>query len=377
MRAAAIHTERAPMEEEEGSSAKHSARELRAHRLPAIEIAAQRNIGPLLRQRRLQALWRVVLFALAAVIGHWLVGLGLLPLLGMLATSILLSAVVTRLRAFGEAYRIVRATGAHAHPDDVVWWREMRLELQRKGRTIVAGLVAGALVGAGTLWWTTLHVEAWWAVPPCIAGLVYGLSSIQVVGPSPPDFALAGMEAQSQGCRIVVFRPFHSETSALARNALIPILEGYGRVDIVTDSTFERSAPSGIFGLDHTGSRARLHRFADAEWRAGVLALIRAADVAVVDITVTSPNVIWEVAQCYGLLPDHRVMLMLSAGIFGARSLQQYMRDFYRLLGENPEMPRDVRPFVFVFTPGAGQEVTLALAIHQKMGEIVARESSG
>jgi hypothetical protein len=185
-------------------------------------------------------------------------------------------------------------------------------------------------------------------------------------------------DAVASGCRIALFRPFRDGPAGVARNVLLPVLEGYGAVDIVADPTFDRAPPQGVFRREYTEQAppGPVHRFDDHAWQEGVRTIIGRADVAVLDLSAVSPNLVWEVAQCYRSLPPYRVILVLDSAAPRARSLQDHMRDFYNLLGKHPEMPRDVRPYVLIFTPGPSQEAALTIDIHRKMCEIVERETA-
>jgi hypothetical protein len=177
----------------------------------------------------------------------------------------------------------------------------------------------------------------------------------------------------------VLFRSFEERSSSLARSALAPILAGYGMLDIVLDETLERAESEGVFGLEggDIGELCKLHRFANAEWKDRVAEIIRDCDIAIIDLTRVSPGVIWELAQSYKHLPPYRIYGVINAGALENRSLKNHMTAFYDTLRTHPEMPANVRPYVFIFVPSAWQQEALANDIHRKMLEIIAIEEGG
>jgi hypothetical protein len=286
-----------------------------------------------------------------------------------------LAGAVTRLRGFGEAYRALRAVRAHLHPDQQAYLRSVSTGLRYESHAVGWRLAASLLLAAGVIGWAVASGARWWVLAACVLALAYGRSSVRALGPPSAGFTELTEAAAVGGCRIALFRPFRDETSALARNALLPILEGYGVVEVVGDPTFDRAAPEGVFRQEYgDAAPGQPHRFTNEEWQPRVAAIIEACDVAVLDVSIVSPGVVWEAARCYSTLPDYRVMLVLSQAALAGRRLDDFIRELYGLLGQHPEMPRDVHPRVFLFTPGAGEEEALAAAIHDKMIEIVVRE---
>ena len=154
------------------------------------------------------------------------------------------------------------------------------------------------------------------------------------------EFVSRGSEASSHsGCEIALFRPFDDDYSKFARNIIIPLLDGYGRVVYVTDRTFEDSSYRGVLGRpyseysDHIREiakdadestrkmlelvdsvqggdpmRSAGREFKDEEWREKVQELFDRLDIAVIDVSTASPNVLWELRECYHRLPPERVI---------------------------------------------------------------------
>jgi hypothetical protein len=347
----------------------------KARRWPALDVAASRNILPIVAQRRMQAVFSLALSAVVFV-AAWLFARASLPLLLLaMAAGFVLAGAATRLRRFGEVYRQFEAVRADLDADQQAYVQGVRRGLRVESRAVGWRIAGGLVLALAVTGWALMSGARWWVLLACVLGLAYGRSSVRALGPPSAGFAGLTAAAAANGCRIALFRPFREETSALARNALLPILEGYGVVDVVGDPTFDQAPVEGMFGQEQAKDVPRpIHRFSEEEWRRRVREIIEDCDVAVLDVSIASPGVVWEVAQCYAALPDYRVMLVLSQTAVAARPVGDFVREFYALLGQHPEMPRDVHPYVFLFTPGAGQEEALVVDVHRKMTEIVQRE---
>jgi hypothetical protein len=113
---------------------------------------------------------------------------------------------------------------------------------------------------------------------------------------------------------IIALRPFHNrDTSYLYRNLVAPVLGCYGSVTVVSDRTFaatERTVDDATFDLSEMGDAPLALTFTDDEWKKNVLGYIAISDFAVIDLTLPSVNLLWEVASCVQLLPPHRVFII-------------------------------------------------------------------
>src|SRR6185503_14330597 len=159
-----------------------------------------------------------------------------------------------------------------------------------------------------------------------------GRSAVRPVDFAPPEFSAMTPAADATACQIALFRPFRKDTSRMAR-ALLSILQGYGTVNLVGDPTFDEAVESGIFRrsdskVDHA---VVVHRFADV-WKPGVRELIEGADVAILDVSIIGAGVVWEIAQCYDVLPEYRVMLVLSQAALAGRNYHAFVGELYTLL---------------------------------------------
>jgi hypothetical protein len=340
---------------------------------PAVENAATRNEQILQRKRLAQASWNVCAICSVTAFVYFFAGVGPVVLGFVIIGGLLGGIAIKLLRAFGEQFRL---TTAMLDGTDREQAGALRAILNAGSRSVLAGLVVSVVTILAVAGWVAMSEGHVWVVLVCIVALAYALSSVEPLSPDASSFMKFTYTAQQKGCRIAVFRPFDRRSSTLARSALIPILAGYGKVDIVLDETFERAESDGEFGgqVDHFDELCTVHRFADSEWKDRVAEIIRDSDIAIIDWTTISPGVLWEIAQCYMYLPPYRIYGVVDGGVLESSSLKHHMSSFYDAIAAHPEMPEDVRPYIFYFAPGASQQMTLAIDIHRKMLEIIAIE---
>lgn len=250
----------------------------------------------------------------------------------------------------------------------------------------IAALGAGA-AAAGAMSW--LGIEAAW-VYWTVAGSL-GLLGVLVVGTDSkvsPGFMRARSLSRRSGCPIGLFRPFHRDYSAQAKNLLLPLLRGYGTVFFVEDASFTESAFTGLWSKDYQALPGIVggSRYTDEEWQRRVKAQLENIDVALVDISVPSANVVWEIKQCYDRLPSHRIIFVASADVLPTglpADLQD--RDFQaafwahiepilrglKELGANPT----TQPVCLIYSSEVEGQVWLASALFHAMSNIVALET--
>jgi hypothetical protein len=76
----------------------------------------------------------------------------------------------------------------------------------------------------------------------------------------------------------------------------------------------------------------RGHPRFEEKWQRRVLEELNEADIAVVDVSVPSVNVLWEIKQCYDLLPAHRVIFVGNADeILDASTVREFYYISYSL----------------------------------------------
>lgn len=208
---------------------------------------------------------------------------------------------------------------------------------------------------------------------------------------------LLDLDAQEFGCSIALFRPLYETYAGYARNWIIPLLDGYGRVTHVTDNTFESSDCDGLLGTAYgecpsvmsavmtdpgaverevfnladriTGSDIMAlygKKLDDAEWKQMVSDLFDALDVAVVDTSELTETVLWEIETCYHRLPPERVILIAHANSPG--SVEAHSRVLSERLAARG-IDRDAEPLLaYAEDEGLG---LFAVALHVRMRDIV------
>jgi len=115
------------------------------------------------------------------------------------------------------------------------------------------------------------------------------------------------LDPRELSCAIVLFRPAEDSCAERARNWIIPILDGYGHVTHVSDEAFDVSERNGKF------IAPRGKRFEDPQWRRHVRDLVDTLDVAVVDTTAITDEILWEIETCYRHVPSARVIVIAYA----------------------------------------------------------------
>jgi hypothetical protein len=345
----------------------------RNYRLPAVEIAEARNALPLVQHLRAQRAMMLGLSILTLVCGYFVADAGLVVSLLVLFGSFTTAGAVARLRTYGSRYNLTTELRAHIHEEDRWYIDSMMHALKNESRVIVRNAAVGLGLVAAAVFLTVRGGGRWWLIGACGLLVTYVASSVRFFGERSPDFQALAMKAAEKRCRIGLFRAFRSDSAELATNVLVPILMGYGEVQLVRDPTLEESKSHGVFGFEKIPI-ATIPQFAIQQWQAKVREIIQTIDIAIIDVSVTTDGVMWEVAQCFAALPPYRVLLFVNGVELSNQSYTEYMKAFYHQLSAHPEMPRDVRPWVFYFAPVYGHEVVVSSAIHEKMKEIVERE---
>jgi hypothetical protein len=128
---------------------------------------------------------------------------------------------------------------------------------------------------------------------------------------------------------ITMFRRFHNKwLSLLCRGRIAPVLGCYGEVSVVADDSL------AITGLDPDesnfeplviGDPHMAMTLSDDEWRSSVLALMSLSDLVVIDLSLATANVVWEMASALQFLPPHRIFII---GV--SRGLRQEFLDAVR-----------------------------------------------
>ncbi len=348
--------------------------ETRQLELPAVEIARRRMDAVMQRKARATAgLWLLIGAGILAVAWTY-ADLGPFQLVLLFLAGGAAAAAVSGFRAHARVLRSSRFLLQSLHPDGRPGVLA-QVESTRR-QALAAGALATALVTAIVIWTATGQGQVW-VVLACLVALIVFQLSMGLSGTSAPEFVELARAARESGVRIAVFRPFGPLRSSLARNALVPILAGYGGVEIVMDPTLEETRPTGILGSTYKRLRdlAEVHRYNNEDWQEGVEAVIKQADIAIIDISVAREGVTWEMAKCYEYLPPHRVYCAVDSSIVEKEgSLIDHVRRIYDLIESqaDTDYPRNVRPYVFTFWPVTGHQLAIAQDVHRKMSELVA-----
>ncbi len=343
---------------------------------PAVEIAATRNAEIARKQQFAQKMLSIFAACPVLIVGHFFARIGLVTLGVMVLSGMVCASTIKRWREFGEQYRLMAKLVDNFDKQQAGLWR---IAIKSESRSLIARIIVSVVFALGIVIWSVKNEGNLLVVLPCIIFLAFVLSSIKPIFSDASSFRQSAVAAQKKGCKIVLFRSFEEKSSSLARSALVPILTGYGMVEIVLDETYAHTEAHGIFGKESAGisDLYRLHRFTNAAWKGRVAEIIRDCDIAIIDLTRISPGVMWELAHCYENLPPYRIYGVINAAGFERTSFQDHMAHFYDTLGAHPEMPDNVHPYIFVFEPSAWNQEGLATDIHRKMVEIIAVEKGG
>jgi hypothetical protein len=180
---------------------------------------------------------------------------------------------------------------------------------------------------------------AWLWIPGTLV-IVVGLWQLGLWGAASAKYKRNLNYADYVGCRIAFFRPFDTRYAKWARNLIIPFLKGYGRVVHLNDESFEQSDYQGVLSgpyekladdvISQKGRLSQVERemiemaeqmgddmiggwsFDDLNWQDYVLYLLPSIDIAVVDVSTVSDNLLWELRQCLYHLPPERVILIAN-----------------------------------------------------------------
>lgn len=264
-----------------------------------------------------------------------------------------------------------------------------RWQLKTTFGLVLAGPAIACILGGGAAWVAGSTDWLWIAA---VLGALGGLWALGRYGQA----LLVQRDSLNIGknldCRIVFFRPFDTRYAEWARNLVLPLLKNYGLVTHVSDRAFEdspgRGGLSGAYGdfvkdvlsrMDEYDEPTRKmiemtkaaggadmlsgKSFDDATWRDGVCKILDKTDVAAVDVSTVSDNVLWELTNCYCRLTPAHVILIASRD-----ALQDVTRRQDALLAVFSEAGIAGTQPVLVYHPTIA--LKFAEELHERMSEI-------
>jgi len=140
---------------------------------------------------------------------------------------------------------------------------------------------------------------------------------------------------------MILLRRFHSEVSAPAKSALVPILSAYGKVKTVGDPSYESFEPINVDGAPY-GEAVVLPQI--PKWTAFVIDQIEASDLVVVDVSDMSDSLGWELAQCLEMKLGRVLFVASIKHLMWARGtlLDSLVNALAPHVGHDPKRARDL-----------------------------------
>ncbi|MGA8088661.1 MAG: hypothetical protein WCA10_15235 [Terracidiphilus sp.] len=149
----------------------------------------------------------------------------------------------------------------------------------------------------------------------------------------------------------ILLRPFQATSSEYAKNAILPVLGSVGGGITVEDSSFRkarlRSIPFAV-RLDVVAAlNSMIPYIVSSDWKTEVDTLIAESDVAVVDVTKLTEDIIWEIERCFNHLPSCRIIFIVETSCFEnvVRLLPSRPTSSGETTGEPPRLIRYERSF--------------------------------
>jgi hypothetical protein len=177
---------------------------------------------------------------------------------------------------------------------------------------------------------------------------------------------------------IMTLRPFgNASTALLFRDLVAPILGCYGDLRVISDKAYggsSKKTDDQTLDLQQLGDVRLAEKLSDQDWRRAVLQLILQSDVAVIDLTMPSLNVLWEAARCIAFLPPHRVFLIGVRGIPWEHTMalvRDYLDDYRLQFAEYlPAGTSSLRPPKPISYGGSFRSIQFRLEICRRMHAI-------
>jgi hypothetical protein len=175
-------------------------------------------------------------------------------------------------------------------------------------------------------------------------------------------------------CNIIFLRGFRQEARADVPNRVLPCIGCYGRLMWLRNTVKVVEQDKVGFLTGETITDAGAQPLSNDDWHAALQTLLRQADLAVVDFSVLSDNLMWEIEQCLQQMPAERIVLIAEL-THHARSNFQAVCERFPELWDVPS-PIPIYPSRFVI-PGAFWKWWLfqyERRMHHRM-KLIARQS--
>jgi hypothetical protein len=198
---------------------------------------------------------------------------------------------------------------------------------------------------------TFAHVAAWFFTrkPPSLGLECLGMNLMALL----LWLVVGGRKARvREQCNILYLRGFRQELRANALDRTIPSIGGYGRVMSLANVLQKSKAQDSVGPLRGDDLTDASDGFAfSSDWHQAFEERLAKADVAVIDFSILSESLCWEIKRCLEQLPPDRIVLIVELHRNAQNLLSNLWRRFPKLLdvpGPIPVYPsRFVIPLAF------------------------------
>jgi len=149
-----------------------------------------------------------------------------------------------------------------------------------------------------------------------------------------------------KACSIIFLRGFKQEARADVPNRVLPCIGCYGRImwlrNVVKVVNQDRIGPLSGETITDTREQPDLRE----EWKSELQKLLQLADLAVIDFSVLSESLFWEIEQCLRQMPAQRIILIAELSHHASSNYQVLCNKFPELW--NVPSPIPIYPSRFV-----------------------------
>jgi hypothetical protein len=149
-----------------------------------------------------------------------------------------------------------------------------------------------------------------------------------------------------KACNIIFLRGFKQEARADVPNRVLPCIGCYGRIiwlrNVVKVVDQDQIGPLSGETITDTREQPRLQE----EWKSELQKLLEQADLAVIDFSVLTESLFWEIEQCLRCMPAKRIILIAELGHCATSNYELLCNKFPELW--NVPSPIPIYPSRFV-----------------------------